>query len=29
MATSKEDVIRILEEIGQQLLDGTYPRAGR
>lgn len=29
MATSQEDAIRILEDIGQQLLDGTYPRAGR
>lgn len=28
-ATSKNDAIRILRKIGQRLLDGTYPRAGR
>ncbi len=28
-ATSREDAIKILQDIGQQLLDGTYPRAGR
>ncbi|MFN3394909.1 MAG: AHH domain-containing protein, partial [Candidatus Thermochlorobacter sp.] len=28
-ATSKDEVIEILQRIGQQLLDGTYPRSGR
>ena len=28
-ATSRDDTIRILQDIGQQLLDGTYPRSGR
>jgi hypothetical protein len=28
-ATSKEDAIKILQKIGQRLLDGTYPRSGR
>lgn len=28
-ATSQEDAIRILQDIGQRLLEGTYPRAGR
>ncbi len=28
-ATSKDDVIRILQDIGEQLLNGTYPRSGR
>jgi hypothetical protein len=28
-ATSREEVIETLQRIGQKLLDGTYPRAGR
>lgn len=28
-ATSRDDAARILQDIGQQLLDGTYPRSGR
>jgi hypothetical protein len=29
LAKGKDDAIKILQDIGQQLLDGTYPRAGR
>jgi len=28
-AASRDDAIRILQDIGQQLLDGTYPRSRR